>query len=470
MAHILIIDDDPDFCYALERLTRRMNHTSDCCSSLAQARNLLEAHDMDAVFLDVLLPDGNGLQLLQELNQHPSSPETIIITGAGNLEGAETAITNGAWDYISKSTSSKEIALVLKRALHYRHERLQAVNKKSLVALRRNNIIGDGRAISACLDQVAQSAVSDVNVVITGETGTGKELFAHAIHENSRRAQNPFIVVDCASLPETLAESILFGHVKGAFTGAENDRKGLIAEARGGTLFLDEIGELSVLSQKNFLRILQERKVRPVGSSREINCDFRLVAATNRNLEEMVADASFRKDLFFRLQSMHIHLPPLRKLTESIIPIATFHINAVCDRLGVERKGVSGAFFDSLKDYAWPGNVRELVNCLEQAVINAGIEPILFTKHLPLPIRIRIKTAGMEEKPQATASGVVLNEIIPDGQTLQEFRSRVWARAEQQYLINLMQSCNGKIQEAIQTSGLSQSRLYALLKKYNITH
>ena len=323
MAIVLIIDDDPDFCYALSRAVGKMGHTAVMRGSMKEGRKMAETEEVDAVFLDVRLPDGNGLELLSCFAGTASKPEVIIITGAGDPDGAELAITNGAWDYIDKSTSSKQIMLTLKRALQYRHERhiSRLKNYKRMLVLRRDKIVGSSRAINHCFDQLAQCAARDVNVVLTGETGTGKELFARAIHDNSARRDGPFVIVDCASLPETLIESILFGHKKGSFTGADMKKEGLIVQANGGTLFFDEIGELPLNIQKSLLRIVQERKVRPLGASHEVECDFRFVAATNRDLEEMVKNNTFRKDLFFRIESMSIVLPPLRKRISDIRPI-----------------------------------------------------------------------------------------------------------------------------------------------------
>lgn len=472
MALILIVDDDSDFCYGLQRIVRRMGHNSESCGSIKECRRLLKEERFDAVFLDVILPDGNGLEILPELSLLPTSPETIIITGAGDSRGAELAITNGAWDYISKATSVKDITLTLKRALQYRNKRQLAATKSEKVALIRDSIIGQSGGVKGCLNQLAQCSGNDVNVIITGETGTGKELFARAIHNNSGRRGGPFVVVDCASLSESLVESILFGHRKGAFTGADNDSKGLVSSSHGGTLFLDEIGELSLSTQKTFLRLLQERTIRPVGSKEEFSCDFRLVAATNRDLEEMVDKKLFRSDLYFRLQSYHIHIPPLRERAEDVADIATFHVNAICDRLSLERKGVSGAYYENLREYSWPGNVRELVNCLEQTVVSAGNEPTLYPKHLPLNIRIQAKQANFPDSSGSALvpdrGGITVESADVTRETLQTYREAVYVKAERHYLECLMERCCGNMGEAIGLSGLSQSRLYALLKRYNL--
>ena len=472
MAKVLIIDDDPDFGYALSRTTQRLGHQTQIAQTIAEGYEIVGQEVVDAVFLDVRLPDGNGLSMLPKLSALTSSPEIIIITGAGDASGAELAITNGAWDYIDKSTSAKNIALALKRALAYRSERFLAAGQGTRISLRREQIIGSSSAISACLDQVAQSAASDVNVLISGETGTGKDLFARAIHDNSARSDAPFIVVDCAALPENLIESLLFGHCKGAFTGADSEKQGLVAQAHDGTLFLDEVGELPPGIQKAFLRVLQERLVRPVGSKSEVASNFRLVAATNRDLEKMVAQGAFRKDLFFRIQSFCIQLPGLRQRSSDIRSIGTYHINRVCKRLQLELKGISNAFFEVLESYAWPGNIRELVNVVEQALITAGGEPTLYPKHLPTKLRVHVKQAalsGNSVKPIDPINTVVEARNSDHLPSLQKYRESVVSSAERQYLEKLMNHCQGKIKTALKISGLSQSRLYALLQKYSLT-
>ncbi|MFV0348681.1 MAG: sigma-54-dependent transcriptional regulator, partial [Halodesulfovibrio sp.] len=266
MTRVLIIDDDESMRYALTRAVRRMGHDAVSAEDIGSGLALARRENIDAVFLDVHLPDGNGLSILSDLAQCPSAPEVIIITGEGDPDGAELAINNGAWDYIEKTDSIQKISLTLKRALDYRRERTGAAACQPVRALRRDRIVGDSVGLGRSLDMVAQAAWGESHVLIIGETGTGKELFARAIHENSARSEGPFVVVDCAALPENLVESILFGHRKGAFTGADQDQTGLGIQADGGTLFLDEVGELPLNMQKAFLRVLQERTVRPIGS------------------------------------------------------------------------------------------------------------------------------------------------------------------------------------------------------------
>jgi len=297
------------------------------------------------------MPDGSGLEIIPKLKAVRSSPEIIAITGLGDPDEAEIAIQNGAWDYIEKPASFETLKLPIIRALEYRAERRPG---NSSTVLKRNGIIGDSRRITSCLEILAQAASSNVNVLITGETGTGKELFAKAIHSNSSRAGRNFVVVDCTALPETLVESVLFGHARGAFTGADRSEEGLIKQADGGTLFLDEIGELPFLIQKRFLRVIQEHRFRPVGGRQETESDFRLVAATNRNLESMVREGRFREDLFHRLRTISIELPPLRELLEDIKKLTVFYMNALCERFGIVPKGASPEFWEVVTAYKWP--------------------------------------------------------------------------------------------------------------------
>jgi len=467
MATVLIIDDDETLCYSLSRVVTAKGHQAVTAQTLADGLLKASKAPFDAVFLDVRLPDGNGLEALSELDRLPSSPEVIIITGLGDPDGAELAMINGAWDYIEKTASTKDIALTLARALQYREEKQSAVEASPVVSLVRDGIIGGSPGIKGCLDLVARSAVSDANILITGETGTGKELFARAVHTNSQRKKGPFVIVDCASIPETLVESLLFGHKKGAFTGADRERTGLILDAHNGTLFLDEVGELPMSLQKAFLRVLQERTVRPVGGRQEVESHFRLVAATNRNLEAMVGEGTFRKDLLYRIQAFTMELPALRDRTSDIKEIAAYHIHRFCERYGMDHKGVSSDFYETLESHAWPGNVRELVNILDQALISARNESILYPKHLPPRLRAQVARAKLGSamvEEGTTPNGYQLDDMP----TLQDYRDTVCREAEKRYLDDLMRVTAGNVKKACDLAGLSQSRLYALLKQHGL--
>jgi two-component system NtrC family response regulator len=468
MAKILIIDDDQMICQSLSLVARRKGYEATCAYTLRDGLEKATGETYDVVFLDVRMPDGNGLDLLPQLEKLSSSPEIIIMTGYGDPHGAELAIKSGAWDYLEKGASVKEVTLSLLRALQYRKQKLSGSNAFNVVALKREGIVGSSARLEECLDQVAQAAACDASVLITGETGTGKELFARAVHLNSGRSAKSFVVVDCAALPENLIESMLFGHEKGVFTGADHARDGLVLQANGGTLFLDEIGEMPLLLQKAFLRVLQEHRFRPLGSSRELASDFRLVAATNRNLEEMVRNERFRADLLFRLQSFVIELPSIKERPEDIKSMARYHTDRICEHYAIPPKGFSPEFLKTLAAYSWPGNVRELVNTLERTIAAARNESILFPKHLPMQLRIEVTQTAMRKELQPPHSASAEQSGCRNLPPLSEYRDSLYSQAERQYLQDLMAFTGNDIAEACRVSGLSQSRLYALLKKQKI--
>ena len=334
--------------------------------------------------------------------------------------------------------------------------------------MKRKDIIGDSPKITSCLELLAQAAGSNVNVLITGETGTGKELFAKAVHHNSARAKRNFVVVDCTALPETLVESVLFGHKRGAFTGADRSEEGLIKQADGGTLFLDEVGELPLLIQKKFLRVIQEHSFRPVGGRQEIKSDFRLVAATNRNLEDLVVGGRFREDLLFRLRTLVIESPPLREIIEDIQELTEYYISALCSRFGIEPKGASPEFWDVVTEYKWPGNVRELIQAIEKALLSAKDEPILFPKHLPTYIRIQVARNSFPKKPASPVKPEIQSSVAKVPPKLKEIRKAAVSEAEQKYLKDLISYVGGDNNKACRMSGLSRSRFYTLLRKYRL--
>jgi len=465
MSRVLVVDDDPLVRKSIIQVAQKFGHKAVGAPSIADAMTRIQDESFDLVLCDVRLPDGSGLDILPGLKDSPSRPEVIIMTGFGDPDGAELAIKNGAWDYVQKPLSLKDLSLTLERALEYR-EKKQAASKT--VALKRQGIVGNSLALKACLDVLAQASTSDANVLITGETGTGKELFACAIHENSARADRNFVVVDCAALPETLVESTLFGHVRGAFTGADKARDGLIKQADGGTLFLDEIGELSLSIQKAFLRVLQERRFRPVGGGQEVKSDFRLIAATNRDIEGMARKETFREDLLYRLRTLSLDLPPLRNCREDIKDLTLHYVAKFCSQYDVPMKGFSSDFFDVVEGYDWPGNVRELIQSLEKAVVTAKDEPSLYPKHLPQHVRIHIARAAVGPK-SAEAPADAVEPLVPDElPALEKAREAGLARIEREYLIQLNRSTNGDMKAACRISGLSRSRLYALFNKHHI--
>jgi len=484
MGNILIIDDDAEVRETLMSLTRRLKLDASCVATLQGGLERLRQGGVDVAFLDVTLPDGNGLSALSEIKALPDSPEVIILTGRGDPDGAELAIQGGVWDYLLKPSPLKQTMLTLERALKYRAGKRGACNPVALVL---EDVVGKSRAMRACFDAVAGAASSAASVLITGETGTGKELFARTIHANSPRAAKPFVVVDCAALTETLVESILFGHRKGAFTGADSDRVGLVKLADGGTLFLDEVGEMPMNLQKAFLRVLQERRFRPVGASSEVESDFRLVAATNRDLDRMVEQGVFRSDLLYRIKTIPLNLPSLGERPEDIKPLAVFRVGQLCEQYGQPLKGFDQDLFHVLEGYAWPGNVRELFNVLERAFVAAGSERTLYAMHLPQDVRIKVAKASLgrgrggvgqveAEAPRAEAQRAeapradcaesgLLDPARMLGLSLRDCKDQV----ERRYLECLLSRCGGDVQRVIEASGLSRSHLYALLKKWGLS-
>ena len=462
MAHILIIDDDRLICETIANVVKRMGHEATSCFNLKQGREAADALGVDVILLDVRLPDGSGLNELPRLQAAPSLPEVIILTGYGDPDGAELAIRHGAWDYIQKPSTIEALTLPLLRALQFREEKKA---RKIVVPFNREGIIGNSPGIRQCLALMGEIAHSDANVLITGETGTGKELFALAVHKNSGRSKGNFVVVDCAALPENLVESILFGHEKGAYTGADRAREGLVLQADRGTLFLDEVGELPLSIQKRFLRVLQGKKFRPVGANGEIDSDFRLIAASNRNLDQMVRQNHFREDLLFRLRSFSLELPSLRKRKEDIDDLAVYYTRELCRRYDIEPKEFSPEFLDALRSYPWPGNVREFINALERTLIAGRYDRVLFPKHLPTHIRIQMVRSSLGETPHSEAPPSYSCKGYRD---IQDMREKVLQEAEKRYLADLVACTGGSIQEACAISGLSRSRLYTLLKKHNL--
>ncbi|NVM22392.1 MAG: sigma-54-dependent Fis family transcriptional regulator [Desulfobacterales bacterium] len=466
MGKILIIDDDESLCDMLFRNLRYMGHSAAYAFTLEDGLRKASTGTFHVVFLDVRMPDGNGLDILPKIKEAPSSPEVIIMTGFGDPDGAELAIKSGAWDYIQKPFSMEKFKLPLLRALQYREARKAEMVP---VALNLDGVVGSSPQMRTCFDLLAQAAHSDVSVLIIGETGVGKEVFASAIHNNSRRAGKNFVVVDCAALPETIVESVLFGHEKGAFTGADKAREGLIKQADGGTLFLDEVGELPMSVQRAFLRVLQERRFRPVGGKREIESDFRLVGATNKNLDKMVQSGRFRQDLLFRLRAFTIRLPPLRERPQDIGQLLMYHTTKLCKSYGIETKGFSPEFLATLTMYDWPGNVREFINALETALAKAPNDPTLFPKHLPSRIRIKAARTSVSKEPSANVRLTTNPDPYPGLPKMRDVRDAALSEVEQRYLQDLFSFTGGDIKQACEISGLSRARLYQLLKKYNMS-
>ena len=462
MTSVCIIDDDEFFAKLLASMLTGPEVETHVARDLAQAEKLLSEKDFDVVFLDVRLPDGDGLELAPRIKELPSAPELIIMTGLGDPDGAELAIRNGAWDYIQKTGSPEGLQLSFNRALEFRR------NKESALPVERRGIVGKSKRIIECVQQMAKAARSSANVLIMGETGTGKEIFARAVHANSPRRNKNYVVVDCASLQEALVGSDLFGHRKGAFTGAVSDKVGVLQRADGGTLFLDEMSELSLELQKSFLRLLETRTFRPIGDTRELRLDFRLVCASNKNLADMVAAGTFREDLFYRIRSAVLQLPPLREIGEDIPTIAAHHLEHICRDSRLGQKTLSRELKGFFMEYGWPGNVRELIHVLEAMVASAPDEEMLLPAHLPQELRIHMLRARVQRTNQDTAVSRTGEKSHPSAPLTNwnEYKKQEQERIEIAYLDGLISECAGNLRQAIHISGLSPSRLYGLLSKY----
>ena len=373
---LLIVDDDPGTLVFLQALLTAQGQAVDTAPDGAAALELAGQNDYDLALLDVNLPDWDGLDLLERLGELQPRLGAVMITGESSAETVIKALRRGALDYLPKPLDNDEVRLTVGRLLELKQ--LRAENSELRRQLRArfapDNLVGPGQAMTKVLDLARKVAPFDTGVLLTGESGTGKGLLARTIHHNSPRAQGPFVSVNCAAIPETLLESELFGHKKGAFTGAHQDKPGYFAQAQGGTLLLDEIGELPVGLQVKLLEAVQEKRITPLGAAKPRQVDLRLLAATNRDLAADVESGRFRQDLFFRLNVIQIHLPPLRERTEDIAPLAKHFLARITARLAKPLSGISPEAMARLTAHSWPGNVRELENVIERAVVMAEEE------------------------------------------------------------------------------------------------
>ena len=370
MAQILIVDDERSMQEFLEILLQREGHEVACCGSAAEALLALENDDFDLVISDIRMPGMSGLELLNHVRELAPDTLVILITAHGSTESALEAMKNGAYDYLTKPCSVDEIRLVVEKSLEKKD--LSAENRKLRRQLREQTSLPSCMGRSPRMDEVfqlvRQVAPSRTNVLISGESGTGKELIAHSIHALSERSQGPFVAVNCGAIPENLLESELFGHVKGSFTGAVSNKLGLFEVADGGSLLLDEIGEMPLSLQVKVLRAVQDRTFKRVGGTSDIRVDVRIISATNRVLEDDVANHRFREDLFYRLNVIEVKLPPLRERREDIPPLVQHFIGKFAGELGKDVREIAPDALAALERYAYPGNVRELENLIERAV------------------------------------------------------------------------------------------------------
>ncbi len=378
MPSVLLVDDEPDIIEILEMVLREEKMDVYTSRSGREALEVLREKDVDVVVSDIRMPDITGVELLREARQVAPDAVFVMMTAFASTETAIEALQHGACDYLTKPFRMEELKSIVQQALQRRDSKPLSIpspaevearqSKKLFQALHRTGIVGKSEKMLEVYRTIGTVAVGESTVLITGESGTGKELVARAIHEASPRKDGPFISINCSAFPETLLESELFGYMRGAFTGANSNRKGLFELARGGSVFLDEIGEMTAAMQVKLLRVLQERKLRPLGGSSEVPVDVRVIAATNRDLQAAIQQGHFREDLFYRIAVINIHLPALRERTEDIDPLAYHFLRQYAERSGKSVFGITREALRSLQSYRWPGNVRELENTIERAV------------------------------------------------------------------------------------------------------
>ena len=397
---LLVIDDEPDMLRGCQKFLETAGYTVVIADSGKAGIALFETENPDLVIVDLKMPGMDGMAVLESIMARDQEAIVIVFTGYGTIESAVKAIRAGAFDFVRKPFDPDAFLIVIERALKLRCVRMENSALKQMLdtRFRFENIIGNSEAITQVFDLMRKISDIDANVLITGESGTGKELVAQCIHANSKRSHKPFVPLNCGGLPEPLIESEIFGHTKGAFTDAKQNRVGLIEHAKGGTFFLDEIGELPMPLQVKFLRVLEDHKIRRLGSNQEIEIDIRLISATNQNIEALIEAGKFREDLFYRLNTFEIHLPPLRDRQGDIQLLVLHFLNDFAETSEKVVQGISAEAMDVLCEYTWPGNVRELMHVMERAVAlseeGREITPDLFPKPIGGSLGIETQTKG----------------------------------------------------------------------------
>ena len=444
---ILLIDNEVGLCRMMEAVLRDQDHQVKTFTNPVQAVAEFSAGDYDLVITDIKMPEMDGLEVLGHVRNRDPEVPVIMITAYATVEMSIQALRQGAYDMLTKPFEPEELLYRVKNALS--HHELAEENRELKEELsgkfQFDNIIGSSPAIQDLLERVAKVAVRDTSVLITGESGTGKELIAQAIHHNSPRRNHKFVALNCGGMPENILESELFGYRKGAFTGATENRKGLLETADGGTLFLDEVGNLPMNMQKTLLRFLQEREFRRLGDTTPTKVDVRLISATNSDLKTGVAEGTFREDLFYRFNVINLHLPPLRERPEDI-PLLVGHFirqqNAI---FGTSFKGLTPEALEAARSYEWPGNIRQLRNVIEAAMtISSGTY------------------IGLPELAQ-----LIETDHPGRGESQADYSSAL-ARFETEYLTHLLRKHNGNVEEASAEAGMNMATIYRKLKKYGI--
>ena len=448
---ILVVDDEESLREYLSIMLHREGYQVDAAADGAQAVTRLKEFAYDLVISDIKMPRLTGFELLKHIKERTPETVVIMITAFSTTEEAVEAMKQGAYDYIIKPFKNEEIRLIIKNALERRSLRQENQELKRELEKRYSfgSLIGKSKPMQEVYDLIQKVAGSKVNVLITGESGTGKELVAKAIHHNSERKDKPFLPINCGAIPENLLESELFGHEKGSFTGAVHQKAGLFEVANGGTVFLDEIGELPPMMQVKLLRVLQEREFRRVGGTRDIHVDVRLVAATNKDLEEEVSQGGFREDLFYRLNVIRLALPPLRDRREDI-PLLVEHLFR--KQSGKEKVTVTEGAMRRFLDYNWPGNIREMENVIERCIV-LGKSDCIDESSLPI---------GMQPRPAACAGH--LDTIPETGLDLDEYLGNI----EKDILLKALERTGGVRKKAAELLGITFRSIRYRLAKFGI--
>ena len=455
---VLTVDDEAVVCESIRRVLTEEGYVVETSTSPVAALEMLRQTHFDLLLLDIKMPEMSGIEVLRAAREIDPDLEVIIVTGYATIDTAVEAIKLGAFDYLEKPVSPPALVVATVRAL----ERRQLVDLTRRLRLelesrhRIGNVVCSSPPMRRIMANVARVAPTNSTVLITGETGTGKDVIARAIHYNSRRKDGPFVVADCASLSESLLESELFGHVRGAFTGAVKDRKGLAETARRGTLFLDEISGLTPRLQGNLLRLLQEKEIRPVGADTPVAVDARVVAATNRELPDLVAEGGFREDLFYRLSVFTIDLPPLRERREDIPLLAHYFAHSFGQEFGKPVEAIEPRAMAALEAYDWPGNVRELEHTMERAVLLA-----------------EGPTLGLDAVPDLGAARGDEWDRTPDTldelNTLkQELRAQAVDRVERLFLLKALRRSGWNVSQAARDVGMARPNLHAMMRKHGV--
>ncbi len=459
---LLIIDDEAVIRDGLKRVLESEAYVVETCSSGFQAIGLLQQREFDLIITDLKMPGMSGIEVLKSVRTLQPDIPVILITGYASIDTAVEAIKNGASDYISKPFAPDILLEKVQKALSQRSVPLDDICLKEELSLHHgfHQFIGESKEMQKVYHRIKLVATTNSTVLITGESGTGKELAARAIHDNSPRKDHPFVAVDCSSLAETLLESELFGHVKGSFTGAVQTKTGLFKVADGGTLFLDEVSNISISTQAKLLRVLQERKITPIGGTQLVPIDIHLVAATNKNLKTMVSEGTFREDLFFRLNIIPIELPPLRDRKQDIPILIRHFLKKYTVEIGKEIRGVAPDVLSFLENHPFPGNVRELENMIERAVVLAEGD-IIRNEDLELWDSSEI------------FSGSMIEQIPLNAEELKEMKRHIREHAmdslESLFVRNALERNGWNVTRAAEETGILRPNFQSMMKKLGIS-